>query len=785
MKHRVFISHSSKDAQIAQAICHHLEADGTPCWMAPRNIDRPDWAASIMGGIRDSDVFVVILSENSIPSNEVMKEVAEATRVCEYILPFKIDKEMLSDGMQYHLGPIHWLDAVTPPMEQRILELRDKIRNLSGDDKAFKNQSRQKVVGRTVKPRPFFVGREEEITRIHELLQENPVLFLQGMGGIGKSEIAKGYAGTYAEQYDKVLFATYQGSLLHMVIGEDIRIEGLHRNTSYGQDAETDEAYFARKLQTLKNLSNERTLIIVDNFDVRHDDHLEDFVSGPYRLLFTTRYAHKDYPNLPVGPIRDFTKLRQIFKRNYGEDIDPSEQQTVDDIIRLVNGHTITIELIAKQMEASYLSPEEMLELLQKGGTNSGMEEDVERDGKEKTAFDFIKDLFHLSTLSEEEQYILKCMCLVPLSGIHVRKLKQYLDLKNLNVVNQLVSKSWLMMESSTKFLQLHPIICDVVKDQLKPDQTSCSRYIKGVWADLKDAWFQTLEERNENWPYADHIQRHYGTPTRELYDEYVGFANTAWICSQFEQSIRACKQVYAFTLREFGDAGYKPAYAARAVAGAYFNAGDEKNAEPYYYLGLEHMLKKPEESYVEVGAAYQKVGRCATTNGDFTKAKEYLDKSMENFTIALERGEPNAKRVHYNDTYVQYARMYIAMGDYETAIIYSQKSYDLLIREMGGEVNNSTYCLSDLGICHSYLGNYDKAAEYLQRALDLTIRFNGEASMVTVRTRESIADNLARQGNAAAAKRAYLLLELEMEKSFGSLCPQVQRLREKGNAIA
>lgn len=785
MKHRVFISHSSKDAQIANAICHYLEADGLPCWIAPRDINTQDWAACIMDGIRRSDVFVVILSHNSIPSNEVMKEVAEATRVCEYILPFKIDEELLSDGMQYHLGPIHWLDAVTPPMEQRILELRDKVLSLSGADKSFKNHSRLQVAGMTVRPRPFFVGREDEIRNIHEKLRQEHVLFLQGMGGIGKSEIAKGYAQAYADQYDTVVFASYQGSLLDMVVGQDVRIEGLRRNTAYGEDAETNEAFFARKLQTLKDLSDERTLIIVDNFDVKYDENLETFVSGPYRILFTSRYAHKDYPSVQVGPIQDFEKLRQIFKKNYGEGISAKDQQIVDQIIRLVNCHTITIELIAKQMEASYLSPAEMLELLQKGGTNSGMEEDVERDGKEKTAFDFIKDLFHLSTLSEEEQYLLKCMCLVPLGGIHVRKLKQYLELKNLNVINQLVSKSWLMMEQDTKFVQLHPIIGDVVKDQLKPDQTGCSQYIRGLWKDFDGAWFMSLEERNEKWPYVDHIQRHYGTPTKELYQQYVDFANIAWICSQFQQSIRSSKEVYAFTLRQFGDAGYRPAYAARAVAGAYFNAGDEKNAEPYYYLGLEHMLKKPEESYLELGFLYEKVGRCAYSGGDYQKAKEHLDNAIKSFALALEREESNAKPIHYNDTYVQYARMYMAMGDYETAIAYSQKSYDLLIQERGEEVTSSGYCLSDMGICHSYLGNFEKAAQYLQRALELNIRFNGEASMVTVRTRESIADNLARQGDVEAAKSAYLRLEMEMEKSFGSSCPQVQRLKEKREAIA
>ena len=81
-------------------------------------------------------------------------------------------------------------------------------------------------------------------------------------------------------------------------------------------------------------------------------------------------------------------------------------------------------------------------------------------------------------------------------------------------------------------------------------------------------------------------------------------------------------------------------------------------------------------------------------------------------------------------------------------------------------------------------LGEYDKAVEYLQRALELNIQFNGEASMVTVRTKESIADNLAKQGKIEEAKSAYLALELEMEKNFGSECPQVIRLRNKGNSI-
>ena len=786
MEHHVFISHSSSDAAIANAICHYLEADGIRCWIAPRDIRSSDWAGSIMKGIQQSDVFVVIISHNSIPSPEVIKEVTEATRVCRYILPFKVDQEMLNDRLRYHLAPCHWLDAVNPPLERHIEALKARIHNLSQEDAIYANKKCQKIVGITVKPKNFFVGRENEIRQIHEMLEEEPVLFLQGMGGIGKSEIAKGYASTYADSYDTVLFANYRGSIRDMIIGDDITIENLNRVTAYGEDAESDEAFFKRKLRALKEFSDSRTLLIVDNFDVDWDEHLEDLVSGPYRLLFTSRYEHYDYPCLPIGPIQDFEKVRQLFSRNYGRPLASRDKDTVDEILKLVSCHTITVELIAKQMRASFTPPQKMLELLRESGTNAHLKESVKRGAQGKSAFDFIKDLFHISALSDEEKYIMKCMCLVPVSGIEADRLAEYLELDSLDVVNELLSKSWLMFDEETCRLQLHPIICDVTRDQLSPDQTGCQQYIRGLWKGMGNTWFLSWEEKAARWPYVDHVLKHYGTPTAELWQEYSDFANIAWICGQFTQSIEASKRVYEFTLNTFGDAGYKPAFAARCVAGAYFNAGQDKNAEPYYYLSLEHMRKAPEEDYVELGFIYQKVGRCAYTNGDFDKATEYLNASLESFEKAKDYPHTKDKLtvITPGDTYVSFERMYMLKGDYVTALEYCRKSYDLFYSWKNCDITNSAYSLSDMGICHSSLGEYEKAADCLQKALELNMRFNGEASMVTVRTKESIADNLARQGKLQEAKSAYLALEMDLERDFGSECPQVARLREKGAAL-
>ena len=57
-------------------------------------------------------------------------------------------------------------------------------------------------------PRPcqHFCGREKELQELHALLEENRHVFLRGMAGIGKSELAKAYAKQYKKDYTNILY---------------------------------------------------------------------------------------------------------------------------------------------------------------------------------------------------------------------------------------------------------------------------------------------------------------------------------------------------------------------------------------------------------------------------------------------------------------------------------------------------------------------------------------------------------------------------------------------------
>ncbi|MFQ7354929.1 MAG: ATP-binding protein [Coprococcus phoceensis] len=63
------------------------------------------------------------------------------------------------------------------------------------------------------KPCRHFLGREEELDELHTMFEENRHIFLYGIAGIGKSELAKAYAKQYRKQYTNILYMEYTGNL--------------------------------------------------------------------------------------------------------------------------------------------------------------------------------------------------------------------------------------------------------------------------------------------------------------------------------------------------------------------------------------------------------------------------------------------------------------------------------------------------------------------------------------------------------------------------------------------
>ena len=134
MAHDVFISYSHHDKPTADAVCAKLEEDGIRCWYAPRDIQPgADWAGSIVHAIEASRIMVLIYTDQSNLSRQVLNEISVAVNRGVIVIPFRLTDATPSKGLQYYFTSIHWLDAVDRPLEKSIDELRQMIRRfLSG-----------------------------------------------------------------------------------------------------------------------------------------------------------------------------------------------------------------------------------------------------------------------------------------------------------------------------------------------------------------------------------------------------------------------------------------------------------------------------------------------------------------------------------------------------------------------------------------------------------------------------------------------------------------------------
>ncbi|MDH3308462.1 MAG: toll/interleukin-1 receptor domain-containing protein, partial [Acidimicrobiia bacterium] len=131
MPHDVFVSYSAKDKATADAVVAGLEQDGVRCWIAPRDVlAGTNWGKAIVDAIEAARVMVLILSDNSNRSKQVLREVERAVASETIILPFRIEAIDPTGAMAYFLATEHWLDALTPPLKRHIGHLAASIRAL-------------------------------------------------------------------------------------------------------------------------------------------------------------------------------------------------------------------------------------------------------------------------------------------------------------------------------------------------------------------------------------------------------------------------------------------------------------------------------------------------------------------------------------------------------------------------------------------------------------------------------------------------------------------------------
>ena len=131
MAHDVFISHSAKDKATADAVCAMLESNGIRCWIAPRDVlASMEWGEAIIDAIEQCRIMVLVFTANANTSPQIRREVERAVNRGVAILPLRMEDVLPGKSLEYFIGNVHWLDALTPPFEAHLKNLAGTIKIL-------------------------------------------------------------------------------------------------------------------------------------------------------------------------------------------------------------------------------------------------------------------------------------------------------------------------------------------------------------------------------------------------------------------------------------------------------------------------------------------------------------------------------------------------------------------------------------------------------------------------------------------------------------------------------
>jgi hypothetical protein len=124
MAFEVFLSYAHEDKPVADAACAIIEKAGIRCWIAPRDIaPGADYATALMEALDGCKALVLIFSRRANESPHIRREVERAVSRGIPLIPVRVENIEPNAALKYFVGTVHWLDALTPPLEQHFANL--------------------------------------------------------------------------------------------------------------------------------------------------------------------------------------------------------------------------------------------------------------------------------------------------------------------------------------------------------------------------------------------------------------------------------------------------------------------------------------------------------------------------------------------------------------------------------------------------------------------------------------------------------------------------------------
>ena len=585
-------------------------------------------------------------------------------------------------------------------------------------------------------PYTHFVGRKSELEQIDAQLEESTYVILEGIGGIGKSELAKQYAWQYRNKYDIIQFIPYQHSLLS-TIATSLRLRNFNTipYESHYKNEEILVRIFEDKMACLQQY-DKRTLLVIDNYNVAADDQFHRFISGDYRVIFTSREKHSGNA-IEVTPMEQGDDLWALFCEYYAPHEPTAEDEgTIRAIMDLVFSHTMTVMLIASAMKVHGVPPMEMLEKLKNSldpnlqSTIPVDKEEIRAAVREQVMYQHVLNLFDMETFSknsiEQElcSFIMMNMALLPHSGMDagdfcVWALCEREAEDAFAALDALIRLRWIQLEEDTQIVSLHPVISEVANTRLSPDSLTCFQLVRS-FVDLGDMFFDMPDEEKTHIEATKIVNflelscKRICDATAHTADLYTNFGDLLDFLGDFERALGYREQAVRFAEIDLGENHLFTSTMYTNLALAHRPLERYADMLPWLFKALQ-AKEAAQADDISIASTCHRIGLTYDWMQDSRQALAWHKKAL-----ALYEKAPEQKPLAISHVYASIGTALHWLGEHEEAVAQHKKA--LAIREdLLGRLHRHTiesYTLIAMACGH--LEGNPEAVQWLQKAKEV-----------------------------------------------------------------
>jgi stage V sporulation protein K len=567
-----------------------------------------------------------------------------------------------------------------------------------------------KYITGVVSKTEFFCGREKSLLDLDNLFLNNRCIVLFGVPGIGKTSTAIQYLYSNKIGFDHYIWLSCSTTIHDSFRDDRVLLENIRYSYDDKDDKDTRSKLIINKIvSTVKERS---TLIILDNIEQKHQYELLNLeLPDNFKILAITSEVFEGFSKHELEPL-DFDNAKKIFQYHIKKNENKIADIDLNKIFDEVGYHTQTIEILSKILASRkdvLLSGKDIdVYLKQKGGNNSVINQ--------------VSNLFNLSELSDDENFVLRSLSVLPSMFLHFDELLFLLNISDTKLsdsLNLLISKGF-VQENEKREFKCHQVILNVSRHLLQPTVENCQHLIQSLGKKLfihYDLFSnkKLIEMAPRLFLLVNNMASYLEDKSSEFAYIYQNLGVLAKMLGEFDLALKFHKLNVEICLQNKVYRSEQFTRALHYISDTYYTVGNYKKVEELRKEEIDLLMKSEVKQDREIARAYEGLGMAYHRMGSLAEASENYSEAL-NILQPL----PNVDKIDIAQIKINLGTVLIGLGELTEGRTLIENTIEVLNL-------NDKECLLHLGSAYINLSNsylvtseFIKVDEYRKKAFDI-----------------------------------------------------------------